>query len=439
VKGYIDMMVEYIGLLSDVDPLFVKFNTAQMLGHALTKDSYININPHVERLNLYVLLIGKSYFGRKTVIQDIISDFYPQEVMLPNESSAEKFIANLAETPDGVWFYGEFSKILKHVNKGGYLSSIAETLNDLYKYERPEYKRAIMNEEYVIKKPYPIFNTTLTPEVLQKTVEPEMMDGGLFGRLILVPGKKGTGGRKPISKDAIHLENNLKKIFRKLEKMNLNIKFDISHDGFKLIDKIEEELVHRDKVSSIAGRYGQATIKLSAIICFSELIGSLVCVNNSKNSKKSNNSNNSNYQFTNCTYITKITNFTNLTIETWHIEEAYEMIKPCIDFAETLYDYSIMNKKHIIKVREYIKDNFPIARSTLMQYCNLDKRQVIEAEQTLEEQNIIDMLYFKKRKKNGTLSKPTVYYCLYDYVGDKCTTCKYKEPCAAFKNKYKGK
>jgi len=436
------MMVDYVGLLSDVDPLFVKFMSAQLLGHCLTKQSYININPERERLNLYVLLIGKSYFGRKTVTQDIISRFYPQEVILPNESSAEKFIVNLAEKPNGVWFYGEFSKILKHIKSGGYLSSIAETLNDLYKYERPEFKRELMNDEYIIKNPYPTFSSTLTPEVLQEKVTPEMLDGGLFGRLILVPGESRGGGRKCIPKEAMNLENDLKKVVRHLERMNLAVTFDISPEGFELIDEIEKELLLTSKVSSVAGRYGQAVIKLSGILCYSDLLGGVLS-NNSKNSINSNNSNISKSKdktnFTKGTIIrniTNLTNFTQLTIEKYHIQEAYDMIKPCLEFAESLYDYSVMNKKHIIKVREYVKKNFPVDRSDVMRFCNIDSVQANEAEKTLTDQEIISIRRFKKHKKTGGLCKPTTYYCLYGYKGDKCKDCKYERQCTAYKKQY---
>jgi hypothetical protein len=440
MKGFIEMMEEYVGLLSDVDPLFVKFLSAQMLGHALTKKSYININPEFERFNLYTLLVAPSYFGRKTAIQDMMSRFYPQEVMLPNESSAEKFIANLAERPDGVWFYGEFSKILKHIKKGGYMSTIAETLNDLYKYERRVYKRELMKEEYEIINPYPTFSSTLTPEVLQENVTPEMMDGGLFGRLIIIPGRSGSGGRKPITKQAMDLENDLKKVSKKLAKANLHIRFDISSEGFKRIDEIEKELLNREKVSAIAGRYGQATIRLSGIIAFSECVGSYIC-KNSKKSKNSNISNNARTKLTNIANLTKISNLTNLTIEPKHIDKAYDMLKPCLEMAENLYDYSVMNKKHIIKVREYIKENFPVARSKVMQYCNLDKRQTDEAEETLVDQEIIDKRWYKKRKSNGAYTKSKVFYCMHDYDtedGEKCETCDFKEACDFFERQ-KGK
>ena len=447
-QSFIDIIHEYFSLVSDVDPLYVKWLSAQLLGHLLTKKSFVNINPEVERVNLYTLLVGDSYYARKSVTQDMISYFYPITAFLPNESSAEKFIANLSKIPNGVWLYGEYSKILKHIKRGGYLSTIAETLNDLYKYERPEYKRELMKDEYIIKEPYPTFSTTLTPEVLKEQVTPEMMDGGLFGRLMLIPGKKGKGKRESIPEKAVKLKEEIKEITNALQLSDLSCEFVFNDDSLKRLNDIEGELRKNEDIAAIAGRYGQAIIKLSAIIAFSEKIGDILTMdedgylrsgeesNNSNNSKKSKESNNSKINSSTdigedllrITFITIITNFTILTIFDRHLNEAYEMVKPCLELARDLKEHVSMNKKFIIKAKQYIKENHPVLRSETARMCNIDKLEMDTAEYTLVDHDFLKVITFQKKKSNGALSKPIVVYCVKN-SDKKCSDCEYRKYC----------
>jgi len=440
-KGFLDIIVGYVSLISDVDPLYVKWLSAQLLGHLLTKESYVNINPEREQLNLYTLLVGESFYARKTATQDLISYFYPLNVLLPNESSAEKFIANLSKKPNGVWLYGEFSKILKHINSGGYLSSVAETLNDLYKYVRETYKRELMNGEYVIKKPYPVFSSTLTPSVLKEQVTSEMMDGGLFGRLLLIPGESGSGKRKPIPKKADVLKGEIKEICDALSMSNLSAEFVLDDDALEIQNKIETELANDDEITSIAGRYGQAIIKLSAILAFSEKIGEIIKVdddgyikseNNSSNSSNSSNSYNSSVDdddLLRVSFITNITIFTHITVFSRHIKDAYQMVKPCLEQARELKEYVSMNKKYIIKAKQYIKKNYPVKRSTTARMCNLDKREMNEAEGTLSDHNVLKVIRYKKNKASGGMTRIITVYCMREYDKKKCSNCKYKIYC----------
>ena len=268
----LEMILEYFSMVTDADVLYPKFLGVQLIGHILGKSSFVNVNPGIERLNMYVALIGESYHARKSVSQDLISELYPNDVLLPNETSAERFIANLADIPNGVWMYGEFSKILKHINKGGYLSTVAETLNDLYRYERPVYRRQIMKEEYEIKNPYPIFCTTLTPDVLKQNTDVEMLNGGLFGRLLLVPGTTKKKPRRSIPKEAIELWEQTKYVVNELYRRKIEgIEFAFTEDALKRLNEIEDELL-RSKYKAIAGRYGQAMIKIAAILTFNDAV-----------------------------------------------------------------------------------------------------------------------------------------------------------------------
>lgn len=438
MSSFIDKMVEYYSLRSDGDPLFMKFATAQLLGFLLGKNSYVDVTPDTEQLNFYTLFVAESYYGRKNVAQDIIKDFYPMDKILPNETSSEKFISNLEKNPDGIWFAGEFSKILKHINKGHYLSDIAETLNDIYNYKYPVYRREIMKQEYQIEAPFPQFNSTLTHDVIREQVSTEMMGGGLFGRMLLVPGKASNAekGRSRIPEQALTMKSVLQSIVDTIYTHDIHKKgvhFVFSSEALEELNRIEKKLARNKTIRAVAGRYGQAIIKLSAITHFSRLLS----VNNSKISIISNNSNSSKlrparrkYDITTITINTIFTNNTILTISLEDLKEAFDMVKPCIEYAEMLYDFVSMNKKHIIKVREYVKENHPVTKSDVSRYCNLDAMQLKGAEDTLwGSQDILRIVKFQRIKKNGTKAKIQFVYCMEDVDRTKCQNCEWADRC----------
>jgi hypothetical protein len=458
MESFVDMVVRYGSLISDGDPIFMKFGACQILGNIAGHKSYIDITPDRERLNLYTLFIAESFYGRKNVAQDIIKSCIPSDKILPNETSGEKFISSLVERPDGFWFAGEFSKILKHINKGHYLGDIAETMNDVYNYKYEVYKRTTMKDEYVIINPYPFFNSTLTPEVLMDNVSIELMDGGFFGRLILVRGKAATGdvGRKPMPPEALELKDKITALIDALykEKGGYEFAFKFDTKALKKINEIETKLGTDKNIRAISGRYGQAIIKLSALLTLSDYIGKMmddankvpsINSNNINNNNNNNNINNSNSKdlidkdtIVDDTYLRyydyfttsmPITNITTLTIFTIDVEKAYEMIKPCIDFAQILFDNASMNRKFIVKVRSYITNNNPVLKSDVMRYCNLDSSEIKVAEDTLYEQDVIKIIKFRKMKSNNVQSKIQTVYCLRDTDKSVCSVCEFKNEC----------
>ena len=423
---FIDIVESYVSSISDADPQYSRIMTAQMLGYVLGKKSFVNINPNMERLNFYVLLVGESYYGRKTVTQDIFKELYPEEAFLPTETSPERFIANLANKPDGVWFNGEFSKILKHMNTGGYLSSIAEVLNDTYKYEGKVYSRQTMKEKFEVTDIYPSFCSTLTPEVLMNNVNGEMMDGGLFGRMLLVEGKSKNGERKFVEKGIVDIKKNIQKTMSLLYNMEPEVEFRFTEDALEKLNEIEGDMASVKEVRSIAGRYCQIMIKLSAILSVADYL-----VKNSSNSKNNMNSLNSKIEDDYFGSINNINYFATkkvMYIEKKHLEKALFYVLPCVQFSKSLKEFVSMNKKHIVRVKNYVKDNYPVSRPTVARMCNLDKRQLDEAEETLLDHEYINIVRFRRKRKNGVLGRQQKVYCLAKSKKE-CERCEYREEC----------
>jgi len=388
MKSFIDLFVDYYKMRSDGDPIFAKVGACQLLGHILGHESFVDVTPNGEYFNIYALFVSGSFLGRKNVAQDIIKSFFPCDVILPDETSPEQFIKNLSETPNGVWFYGEFSKLMKDINKNNYLSGIAETMNNLYNY-RGVYKRKLVKGEWVINNPYPVFNSTLTPGMLESHVTPEMMEGGLFGRLFIVPGVPSDGkkGRTKIPKKSYDVFNKLKSIVDLLYERSNKYVFSFDDDALKRLNEIEIELANSE-ACAVAGRYGQTIIKLSGIIRFSKFIG--MCVQTIDDKKE--------YNLTFKHQLNQVfyTVPKEITIKSSDLDEAYRIVIPCIEYVFTLNDYSMMQQKHIIKIREYIKKKQPVKRSIVMKNCHVTAKQIHEAETTLQEYDVLKVVCEKK-------------------------------------------
>jgi len=423
--NFLDKVVKWYQLKSDGDELYAKFMTLQLFGNILSKQSFVNIVPQCKRFNLYLALVGDSYYARKNVTQDMFKRLYPSCKILPNESSAEKFLQNLSKQPSGIWMCGEISKILKHINKGGYLSSIVETLNDLHNYDYPEYVRDTLGYTVKIRYPYPFFNTTITPTVLQKEVDPEMLEGGFFSKVILVPGKPGKGGRTEIPKEAFKLEAEIKDLLLPLFNEVVSLEFKLTPEAMELFNEMELD-ARKSKVKSIAGRYTEDIVILAGLICFGRALEAYSL--NSKKSKKSKKSNTHKSKESNnfMLFIYK-THFTIITAE--DIKKAHKMIQPCIKLAEELYDYSSMNRKYIVRFRAYVEQHYPIPRSLVLRNCNMDDGEGGIAERTLKQHELLQSFTYQGIRADGVMKKKQIIYCITNPDKDKCKECGYREEC----------
>ena len=428
--NYLNRILEYCRMISDHDDMYTVIEALQLFGVILGKKSFINIMPKCKRFNLYAVLVGESYLARKNTVQDIFKEFYPYDLILPNESSAEKFLSNLSKTPNGIWMYGELSKILKHVHTGGYLSTIVETLNDLHNYEAPTYVRDVMKETITINNPYPSFNSTLTPSVLKEQITPEMLEGGFFSKIILVPGESKNTGRGEIPDEAFRLKEEIITFLRSMFNKNFNLQFELSPEALKRFNEIEREAIKDSKVRSVAGRYAEDAVILAGLIAFGEFLEQQYLdytSNNSNNSINNKNSNNSvnNYNSENILYITIFT-----IITPSHMDKGWSLIQPCIKLAEELYDYAAMSRKYIVRLRKYVEKNYPVNKSLAERYCNLDSSEAKISEETLvNTHRILKIIQFQSVRKDGVPTKVQSVYCMTNPDGKKCNTCKLRQHC----------
>jgi hypothetical protein len=164
------------------------------------------------------------------------------------------------------------------MKKGSYLSEFAELFNDIYSYPaNTSYKREILSQDISIYNPYPILNTTITPTVLQKYIEPESFEGGLFGRLILIfNNKHKIKGRQKIPKEVFKLKKEILTLVDIIYKSKMSFEMIPTDDAFEYLTTTETDLILNSNVSAISGRYCQAALKISGILAFNEELDKVI-------------------------------------------------------------------------------------------------------------------------------------------------------------------
>jgi hypothetical protein len=445
-----ELYILYCKMRTDADVIFHNFMYLQALGHSIGKNSTCNMIPDKEYHNLYILLVGDSFFGRKGVSQDLGMKLYPLDHILPNEFSPEQFIDILSKRPQSVLALGEFSKILKMCKSGkGYLAPIIELWNDLYRYNRPCYIRDTKNGGVVIvNEPYLSINSTCTEEVLKKYMEIEMLQGGFMGRFVVVPGKTTKRPRRLLPQIVPKLELFFRQYFLELNKFMCNhpVEFIFTEESFKRLNEIEDELYNETMITAVTGRYGQTIISLADLLAFDEYMSNISIISDISNVSDISDISCAEIgspvdlflqNFTNTTNFTNITNFTKIiNVDVKFVDQAYEMIKPCINLVRKLKDYCESDVP-VSKLREFMLkvENHRAKRSDFMKLCNMTKEDTNRAEDTMGNEGTRELIVIKVETVNsrGTRNKEMKVYCSRKFISTtKCNKCSIKEHCDEF-------
>jgi len=415
--NFIDLGIIYCACSTDASPAFAEGTLLCVLGHALGREVYNEIQPDAVYHNVYMLLNGKSTLTRKTSVQKLIKKTYDQNRWLANESSPEALLEELTEQSEGIIWAGEFSKILKGIKSGGYMAASAEVLNDMF--DCPElYIKKLVNKKdskhkFVIKNAYLSYHTTCTPAVLKETLTREMADGGSLPRFLIVNGEPHRTPRKRLRKDVL----NMVQIIRNM--LNFMLKIDKSNTVFVLSDEAlqyyneEVEKVTQsekyERVSSIAGRYENYVIAIADLYMISEALGKafgdgtpstistlVQLVALVQQPEKATDDNTSPYtsittNFSNSSNRTNCTNY--LIVQKKYVERAWKFVKPCLDNAKELIEYIDMGKE-LSKITEYFREHGRNGNkawhSEMLTYTNVGAKIARDCIQTLMERSQIE-------------------------------------------------
>jgi len=220
--------------------------------------------------NLYVTLLGRSTFSRKTTsiaIGQKILDHFESVANLPSEFSPEAFLDRLGKSPAGLLVYPELARALTTFRRD-YMSGMVERLTELYDCP-PVYSRELRGRTFSIEQPAVSILAASTVEWLAKTMGEDDVRGGFFPRFVFVPeGQQPQHLAIPPEPDAQveqHLVQGLSRLVNLRGKADLTVVRGIYQDWYR---KLVTSLYARDDgdaLSSFAGRLCVTALKLALL------------------------------------------------------------------------------------------------------------------------------------------------------------------------------
>ena len=143
-RGLLADYLAYASPMTAAPQQYHLFTGLVLLSALLGNRVSIPFGPQALMPNLYVVLIGRSTFSRKTtsiaIAQRVLRHFEGTQV-LPSEFSPEAFLEKLANAPAGLLVYPEFSRALAAFRRD-YMAGMVERLTELYDCP-PQYSRVL--------------------------------------------------------------------------------------------------------------------------------------------------------------------------------------------------------------------------------------------------------------------------------------------------------
>lgn len=418
--GFVDQFELYHKTCTDAPPEFGRLLAIQALGHAMGYKPRHLIQPSAVRHNMYLGLIGKSTVTRKSTSQDMAKYVYPLERALSEELTPEQLTVDLSEEPEQIQWLGEFTGLLKGVTGRGYMARLVELYNDLHGCPRL-YRRKIRGNKkgpnyFEIQDAYLSLNSTTTPEMLKKYITDELVEGGFLARWLLVKGEPNPRPRGRLPPNVEHLKKALQDILLAVVEMDNDVTFEFSDEAFERFHEIEVEAYAFNEALPFAGRYLNYVVSIADILLISDAIGEaggklytlskvvqlehfIQVIQVGKQSVERGNTGR------NCT--------TCLLVSRGHVDRAWDIIKPCLEFADELIRY-VKFDYPTAKLMDIVKKYGRINHTTAMRNTGLNAKQMQAAKTTLKQMGLVTVENVEvKRKGRGSIQSN-----FYNWEGD---------------------
>jgi len=139
--------------------------------------------------NLWVILVGKSTWDRKTtsinISKRLLFRFNNGRLIYPNEFSYEKLVIKLADSPAGCFYFSEVKTFAGLLSRD-YMLGARGLLADLY--DGPDfYTRELSGREYKIERPAFSIAAATTTTWLIENLKPDDIEAGFLPRFLIVP------------------------------------------------------------------------------------------------------------------------------------------------------------------------------------------------------------------------------------------------------------
>src|SRR5215510_12887341 len=188
-RGVLADYLAFASPLTDAPSVYHLLVGLTVLAGVLGSRISIPFGPQAIYPNLYVVLLGRSTFSRKTTSISIgrrVLDHFESVQVLPAEFSPEAFLQRLERKPTAVAIYPEFARALSAFRKADYMAGMVERLTELYDCP-PTYTRQLREKTFTIEQPVLSILAASTLEWLQRQMGTDDVMAGFFPRFIFVP------------------------------------------------------------------------------------------------------------------------------------------------------------------------------------------------------------------------------------------------------------
>lgn len=431
---FIQTYIDYHRESTDAPIKYAKFLGAQLLGHAMGRDSVHLIQPEPVHHNLFLVLIGESTRTRKDTSQDLAKRVYPTELSLPQEFTPEQFEKELERQPESIGWLGEFTHFLKQMSRS-YMSGIVEIINRLYVNPK-EYRRAIRGdseegEETIIEDPYIVINSTVTPKMLKEEINPELMLGGFLARWLLVKGNPHRRDRGRLEEKRYDMKKIVKNSIAKVRELG-NGTFEFTDDALKKFNKAEVKLEKNKMALPFAGRYSNYLIKLADILAVSDALGPFVDVRTKKVKTNADDLNElmDDAGFEVSETISEVNGVSeSVKIPSKYLKRAYNMVADCLSYAVELTEYT-EHTREVSELWSYVKKNAPVGHSEAMRGTGLNADQMRSAERSLREMEKLKLVKVPVQNPGAAKNRTKDVLCTAEKFGTEvCEECEYQQFC----------
>lgn len=431
---FIQTYIDYHRESTDAPIKYAKLLGAQLLGHAMGRDSIHLIQPKPVHHNLFLTLIGDSTLTRKDTSQDLAKGVYPTELSLPQEFTPEQFEKELEEQPESIGWLGEFTHFLKQIDRK-YMTGIVEIINRLY-VNPPEYRRAIRGdsgdeegEQTIIKNPYIVINSTVTPKMLKKNISPELMLGGFLARWLLVKGEPHRRDRGRLKKKRYQTKKVVKDMINATLEMDGGT-FEFTDKALENFNKVEKKLMENKMALPFAGRYSQYIIKLSDIFAVSDALGSVYNFKTGEVDASSLNQLMEKAGFDRTRPSSEVRDVDEaIQIPSKYLKKSYKVVADCLNYAVELTEYTEQTKV-VAELWSYVKENAPVGHSEAMRDTGLNADQMRDAKSTLIQMDKMHLSKVPVENPGAVPNKTKDVLCTEEkFKSEECEECEYRAGC----------
>jgi hypothetical protein len=277
-SGFLKHYINYASYLTDAPPEFHLMTGLALLsvsaGNSIT---FRGFGGEEQWCNLYLLIIAPSGQFRKTTSLSIgkrILSKANKELILPNETTRERFLTELKDRPNSILFIPEFAALLSLWGRE-YMGGMKEIITELYDPTAAYTRLTMKNEKITISRPsLTIVAATTADWLVERLTQGDLM-GGLMGRFLTCPsGPKIRWQGLPERPDDI-LEDELADYLtgiHSIDRAKVNME-PVRDDFNKWLKDTEQSasLKFGHEMSGFISRMGNHTLKIATLLLLSQM------------------------------------------------------------------------------------------------------------------------------------------------------------------------